>query len=468
MTNRGRLSLIALGACALLLAIATAWIARVDVRSDVEGFASRATGLSVAVAGQASLGLLPTLHVTLKDVTASNGGSRVAAIGEANIGLALWPLLRGHVRVNRVLLKDLTLDIERTPSGRFNFTVERPDEGGAPALSLPRLVLVNATVRYVNQQADGEIRASGCAVESDDVQLSAGPGSLMTRLSLTGEGRCESLRSERFLGTDVRWSMMGADGRFELSPVTLLAMSGEGTGRIEAVFSQAVPTYRLRYAVNRLKLDDLFRSLATGKQSTGFLDLTLDLTLRGSNAAELTRTMQGEVSLRGENLAVPIGDLDEKLKRYESSQNFNLVDLGAFFVAGPLGTAVTKGYDFAGVFRETEGNTVIRRLLSQWRVAEGVAHATDVAFVTQQNRLALKGNLDFVRGTFEDVTVAVLDEQGCATIEQKIRGPFKAPEIVKPNVIASLAGPFSNAIRGAGRIVGVKCDVFYAGSIPPG
>ena len=162
-----------------------------------------------------------------------------------------------------------------------------------------------------------------------------------------------------------------------------------------------------------------------------------------------------------------IGNLDEKLSRYESSQNFNLVDVGAFFIAGPLGTAVTKGYNFASIFQGTRGDTEIRALVSQWKVENGVAHAQDVAMATKENRLAMKGALDFVNGDFDNVTVALLDNAGCARVEQKIVGPFSNPHIEKANVLVSVTGPISSLVSKAKKFLGGKCEVFYEGSVRP-
>jgi AsmA protein len=181
----------------------------------------------------------------------------------------------------------------------------------------------------------------------------------------------------------------------------------------------------------------------------------------------LTRTAQGEASLQGENLEIAIGNLDEKLSHYESSQNFNLVDVGAFFIAGPLGTAATKGYDFASILQGTKGNTEIRMLVSRWKVEQGVAHAQDVAMATKENRLAMKGGLDFVNRDFDDVTVAILDRKGCATVEQRVRGSFSKPDVEKPNVLVSLTGPVSSLISKAAKMLGAKCEVFYQGSVQP-
>ena len=174
-------------------------------------------------------------------------------------------------------------------------------------------------------------------------------------------------------------------------------------------------------------------------------------------------------SIRGGDISLEIGDLDHKLDRFESSQSFNLVDVGAVFFAGPLGLAITKGYGFARVFEGGSGSTAIRVLVSDWRVERGVAHATDVAMATVKNRVALKGSLDFVNGRFEDVTVALVDDDGCALARQRILGPFGEPEVEKPHVLTTLAGPARKLVRQAKDLIGGKCEVFYLGSVkPPG
>jgi AsmA protein len=182
---------------------------------------------------------------------------------------------------------------------------------------------------------------------------------------------------------------------------------------------------------------------------------------------EMVRSAAGEASLRGHDLTLEIGDIDKELARYESSQNFNLVDVGALFFAGPLGLAVTRGFNFAGIFQSSGGSSQIRTLVSEWRVERGVAQARDVAMATKANRIALKGDLDFVSGRFKEVTVALIDTQGCAMAQQKIRGPFDRPEVEKSNVATSLAGPALKLLRQAKSLFGGKCDVFYAGSVGP-
>ena len=142
--------------------------------------------------------------------------------------------------------------------------------------------------------------------------------------------------------------------------------------------------------------------------------------------------------------------------------------MGAFVFAGPAGLAVTKGYNFARVLRESGGSSTIRMLASDWKVERGVAQAQDVAMATNENRVALQGGLDFVNGQFNDVTMAMIDAKGCAIVRQKIRGTFQKPVIEKPNILKSVAGPALKLLKqGRDIFPGGECAVFYSGSVAP-
>jgi len=170
--------------------------------------------------------------------------------------------------------------------------------------------------------------------------------------------------------------------------------------------------------------------------------------------------------LRGQNLMLYGNDLDREFARFESSQNFNLVDVGAFFFAGPLGLAITKGYSFANIFRGSGGQSVIEKLFCDWKVERGIAQARDVALATRENRIALQGGIDFAGERFDNVTIALIDARGCARVKQRITGPFRKPVVEKPNVLMSVAGPVINLLKRARDLFpGGECAVFYNGSV---
>jgi len=135
---------------------------------------------------------------------------------------------------------------------------------------------------------------------------------------------------------------------------------------------------------------------------------------------------------------------------------------------GPLGLVVTKGYEFSSLAVQAGGSTLIRTVVSRWKVERGVAHAEDVAMATGETRLALHGGLDFVDDEFDEVLVALIDSNGCASVRQKIRGPFGKPVVEKPSGLASLSGPVANLLGKARDLLPgsrVTCEVFYKGSV---
>jgi AsmA protein len=198
------------------------------------------------------------------------------------------------------------------------------------------------------------------------------------------------------------------------------------------------------------------------------MDFSANLSMQGKTVNEMKQTLAGQVSLHGENLTLEGTDLDMKFTRYESSQNFNLTDVGAFFLGGPVGLAVTKGYNFASIFQGAGGRSQIRQLVSEWKVEHGVAQAQDVAMATVKNRIALTGGLDFINERFEDMTMALIDAKGCALVRQKIRGTFQKPVVEKVSIFKSVTGPALTLLKkGRELFPGGECEVFYAGTVAP-
>jgi hypothetical protein len=153
--------------------------------------------------------------------------------------------------------------------------------------------------------------------------------------------------------------------------------------------------------------------------------------------------------------------------KYERSQNFNLVDLGAFLLAGPFGPVLTKSYNFTSLYQESQGGKgIIRKLISVWKVKNGIAEARDAALASKKERVAMKGGLNLIKGRFVDVTVAVLDKRGCALFSEKVHGPFSKPQIEKESVFKSIAGSVLNPLKHAWKLIqDEKCTVFYSGSV---
>lgn len=456
----------ALVAIVVLLATVAAFVLRTDAKPRVEAMASEALGMEVHVGGRPAIAFLPGLHIALADVHVRQHGADVATAREVDLGIELLPLLRKEVLIDLIEIRSVTINIERDQDGKLNVDTLSGTRRMLPALAVARVSIADTTLAYTDKQSGKEYQAAGCDLDGHRLRLSSGERpNLLKNLSLVATVACRQIGTKDSAASDLRLSVDAQDGIFHFDPITMQLFGGQGSGDVRADFSGSVPVYQVRYHLAQFRLEEFFKILSPQTIGEGPMDFSATLSLRGTTAATLLPTVAGVASLHGDNLRLAIGDLDEELSRYESSQTFNPVDVAAVFFAGPLGLAVAKGYDFARIFQGSEGTTTIRTLSSEWQVERGVAQATDVAMATRKNRIALRGGLDFVNGQYDEVTVAAIDAKGCVKVQQKVHGPFLQPIVEKPSTLATLTGPTRTLLRRARSLLGGKCAVFYTGSV---
>jgi uncharacterized protein involved in outer membrane biogenesis len=464
-----RILFIIAGLAGLIILVAAFLLIFVDTgayKPRLEKAASEALGMEVRVGGRLEIRLFPDLHVSLHDLSIRNRGMDVASAQEAGLEIALRPLLRREVRIMKIGLTHPRISIKRDRDGTFNFEKRKEAGGTFPDLAVPNLSLSDGAFLYADEQSGEGFEAGNLNLDVRGLRITGGDGTdLLKRLSFTAEFACREIRTKAFVCSDVKFTCRGRDGIFAFNPVTVRLFGGQGSGSISADFSAPVPFYSVRSSLAKFRIEDYLKTLSPKKVASGTMDFSANLSMRGKTARERKRTMNGEASLRGENLMLYGSDLDREFSRYESSQNYNLVDAGAFFFAGPLGMAVTRGYSFAGVFLGSGGNTGIRKLFSDWKFEHGIARARDVAMATRENRIALQGRINFVGERFDDVTIALIDARGCARVKQRIHGPLGKPVVEKPSVLAFLTGPAFNLLKKTRDLLTGKCEVFYSGSV---
>ena len=459
------------GFVVLLIIIAVVLLFFVDANAykpRLEAAASDALGMQVRVGGKMGFSLFPGLQVTLDDVHIHNHGTDLISAKEASLGIDLFPLLHEEVRIGNIVLKHPDIFIELGSDGKYNFETAQT-AGTLPALNLPRISVTNASLTYADKLSGQGFEAGDCKLGLRRLLLSQGKSSdLIKNLSFTAELACAKIQTKDLTLSDLKFTVAGRNGVFDVKPVTMDVFGGQGSGSIRANYSGDIPLYRVEYALQQFSIGEFYKTLSPQKLVEGAMDFSAHLAMQGKTLNEMTQTASGDASLRGENLTLIGSDLDLEFARYESSQHFSLVDVGAVIFAGPVGLAVTKGYDFASILKESGGSSAIRTLVSEWKIGHGVAHAQDVAMATNKNRLALNGALDFVNGRFDDVTVTLLDDKGCARVEQKISGPFRKPVVEQPNILVALAGPALKLLKqGRDILPGGECKVIYTGSVAP-
>ena len=326
-----------------------------------------------------------------------------------------------------------------------------------------------AASRLVYSGTEGKVTADRLTLGVQDLAFGGDPGAeFFRRASFTGSGEIAEIRTKEIAVSGFNFSTRGKNGVLDIDPVAMRIFGGQGSGNMHADFSGNVPLLHVRFSLSKFRVEEFLKTASPKKTGEGPMDISADLSMRGTTAKEMKRTANGSVSLRGENLTLKGTDIDGVISRFEESQGFNIVDVGAYFFAGPFGSLLTKGYEFSSIYGSGSGSTRIRKLVSDWTVERGVAQAKDVAMATDRNRIALKGRLDFVGERFDDVTVALIDKNGCVRLRQKIYGPFNKPTVDKASTLETLAAPVLKLFQQTKKLLsGGKCEIFYAGSVAP-
>jgi AsmA family len=439
------------------------------LRSRVEAAASRALRMEVRVRGGVRASVFPVFGASLADVRVTNGGSDVATVAKVKVRLKPLPLLFGNVRITRMEIVKPAVTIVRQKDGTLNIPAQKGRPSGE-RMTLKRLAVSDGSFLYSDLRSGGKTEWEGVDITIERFSAGGTPGGdPLKTLSLTGDIRCRLIRAGDFTFTDVAMKAAGADGVIDVSQASEAVLGGSGSGTLHADFTGAEPRFRIRLSVTGLKIQDLLRGSPNSKGLEGLADLSADLTAQGKIANDVKRSLSGQASLSGENIVLHGLDIDDLISTLQRSRRFSLVDVGAFFLAGPLGPVLTRGYRFADLYQESRGGQgVIAKLVSVWKVENGVAEAVDVAMATKERRIAMKGGLNLIDNRFEDAVVAVIDQHGCVVLSQKVRGPFGAPEIGTISVLMSLTRPVTNLVKSALKLFdGGPCDVFYSGSVPP-
>ncbi len=333
--------------------------------------------------------------------------------------------------------------------------------------------LALGTLVYFDKKAGDKTELKEINVSIKDLSVVDTSGVIIRNISFTGTIDCKEVRKKDLKIDNVKSPVKVEKGVISLIPLTMDIFGAKGEGDAIADKSEDDAVYKINLKVSKLDFAKLEESFGSKKVIGGKGDLDASLTMKEKGNRNILSSMDGTFALRGNNLVIYTMDLDKVLSAYETSQKFNLVDLGTLFIAGPLssvaliGSVALKGYRYGNIYNQTQGGQgVITQFTSHWKIKDGVADATDCALATHHNRVALKGKLNIVNERYDNVIVALLDEKGCAKFKQGISGSFGNPQVGAVNAVESLAGPVVNLYRKAKRIVqGGKCEVFYNGSV---
>jgi uncharacterized protein involved in outer membrane biogenesis len=458
-------SLAVVAVAAVLLAW---WLVDTDqVAEQLEVGLGEALDMDVQIGEPPRFGLLRGASVTLADLEMSRDGQVIARVESVHVHLALSSLLTGDVRPTELHLHRPEFSIERISPGVFNIQLPEAKREVFEQLSLRRVRLSDARLNYLDRESELDWQFDDCDLDLHNLSHAGGElQQALATLAANGDLQCANLSQEQFAVTGLSAEFHGDNGLFKLDPISAIAFEGRLSGRLKADLSTSPPEFSVVSSISQFEIGAFMAMLAPEQVTTGQMELDLDLGAHGTTWQDVRNSATGSISLTSGELVLEGYDLDQELDDYSDTQRFNLIDVGAVFLAGPIGLVASRGYAFTGMLEGSGGSTQIHQMVSEWTIESGVAQAHDVAFRTLENRLALSGSLDFTDYHFKDLKVAVLDREGCSVVEQRITGPFREPEVKQPNFLITVAGPLLDIIEsGAQAITDEDCEAFYTGSI---
>ncbi len=207
----------------------------------------------------------------------------------------------------------------------------------------------------------------------------------------------------------------------------------------------------------------------------GTFNINTDLTLK---LKDMIKNLNGFLKLQGKNIEIYSIDIDALANNYEKTNQINLLDIGAFVLAGPLGIAATKGGDLGkmGLNSILDTKTAIKELEANIDLQKGIATAKDAAFATTKTRIAAKGAINLNNQSFDNFYIGLLDANNCAKYSQKIEGSLTNPKIqitqtaVKTaiNLATSLLDKVAKGAKTLAEPItkqGENCKPFYNGAV---
>jgi AsmA protein len=286
----------------------------------------------------------------------------------------------------------------------------------------------------------------------------------LATLYANGDFYSKKIRSNDLKVDDLNLKFSAVNGSYKMKSEMVKLLGKKAIGESEIVIKPFldIPEYAIYYRATKFKAEELLNTFSQDSLITGPLSLTMKINTLGTDWKAMVDNLNGILELNGQDLTFYGFDADEIMEKFKRSQSFNLVDLGAVMLAGPVGIAVTKGTDFARILAFNSGKkTFITKLVSHWNIKNGTFNIRDAAFSTNKNRFASKGFIDFMKENL-DLELALLNKKGCSVFSQRVYGNLNTPTLGKVQVMGTILSPVTNLVDD---ILGTDCEAFYSGSL---
>ncbi|MBV36949.1 MAG: hypothetical protein CMP47_16090 [Rickettsiales bacterium] len=205
---------------------------------------------------------------------------------------------------------------------------------------------------------------------------------------------------------------------------------------------------------------------------SGQLEGEIEVSFEGLDSDTLLSSLDGEIFVRNQSLVtIERLNINKVIRSFLDSQEFGLLDIGGFLLAGPLGLLASQGVslqDTIGQLGADKGDTKIPNLNIDMNIKDGLLITKDVAVATDKYRFAFNGEVILDKQEFKDFDFDIINKKGCREYGQTLNGSITSPEIETftaafDAVTGSVVGLFK---QGVGLITGGACSAVYEGVVP--
>lgn len=412
-----------------------------------------------------------------------NDSAPAAVLGRMTVAVAWLPMLWGEVKIQSVRLEQPTVRVLQRANGIFGLTLQPVEAGGGAD---PFAVEVRGgSIRILDKAGAQLAAAEQCDFTSPAMRVAGTDDRFPARLDFTGLLTCAELRRETNIFEQVRADISAHTGIYDIALQVqgvrsaaqdksadrpdVPARASSGQGRLTADFTGTQPQFQFQYQATDFGIGPFLNGRWSDLKVQGQIDLDLEIQFTGQDVQQLKRSTNGRLSIRGQDLSLEGIDLDHWLAEIERSQGFGVVDIGAVIFGGPFGLVLSQAYDVAALATKTPGQSRVLQLVSDWTIEAGIAQARDVAFATEEHRLAVFGNINFAEERYESFKVALITPEGCPILQQKIEGPIKQPQIESINVLKRVAAPVVKLLKDVKETLTQEdCEPIYKGAVVKG
>ncbi|MFK8052648.1 MAG: AsmA family protein [Woeseiaceae bacterium] len=259
-----------------------------DYRDEISAKLSEATGRTVTLDGELTLGYFPWLSIQTDGITMSSapgfGDEPMVRVGSASASVRILPLLGGNVEAGMVTVKDMALRLAVARSGKTSWqdlletetqsdtAVEDSSASGDMNLSIAGVLIDNASVEYIDEQGGSRYLLSEFGLQVDAVDL-AKPIPLKGGFKFLSES--DEASGEVGFDLTMLLSEPNANGDRAISLRNVVFDGDVKTPALKSIQSVSLESSLLTYdtGANRMSLEDAKMAM---------LDVAMSMTLDGT------------------------------------------------------------------------------------------------------------------------------------------------------------------------------------------